>query len=61
MNDIAYGPLKQLIGVWEGSEGIDIAPEPDGAENNPYYETITLLEIYGRVFEHTDENELIRQ
>ncbi|MDX1812305.1 MAG: heme-binding beta-barrel domain-containing protein [Gammaproteobacteria bacterium] len=39
-DDIDYGPLTDLIGVWEGSKGEDIAPEPDGVENNPYYETI---------------------
>ena len=43
MNDpgnINYGPLNELIGIWEGDKGIDVAPEPDGIENNPYYETI---------------------
>ena len=40
-------PLEALIGVWKGSEGIDIAPEPDGTDENPYYETIT--------FSRTDE------
>lgn len=39
--DIDYGPLTGLIGVWQGDKGLDVAPEPDGAENNPYYETIT--------------------
>lgn len=42
MNDIDYGPLKELIGIWTGNKGVDIAPEPDGVENNPYYETITF-------------------
>lgn len=42
---IDYGPLKNLIGVWKGDEGVDIAPEPDGEENNPYYETITYSGI----------------
>jgi len=44
--DIAvdYGPLKELIGVWSGDKGMDIAPEPDGTEENPYYETITIEE-----------------
>jgi len=37
-----YGPLTGLIGTWEGDKGMDIAPEPDGTENNPYYETITF-------------------
>jgi hypothetical protein len=40
--DIDYGPLSELIGVWKGDKGLDVAPEPDGAENNPYYETITF-------------------
>jgi len=40
----AYGPLKQLIGVWEGSDGADISPEPDGTESNPYYETLEFSE-----------------
>ena len=38
--DIDYGPLSGLIGTWEGDKGMDIAPEPDGQENNPYFETI---------------------
>ncbi|MDP6426519.1 MAG: heme-binding beta-barrel domain-containing protein [Rhodospirillales bacterium] len=44
-NDIDYGPLRDLIGVWEGSDGVDVAPEPDGAETNPYYETITYSAV----------------
>lgn len=35
-----YGPLAGLIGTWEGNKGLDIAPEPDGTEKNPYFETI---------------------
>ena len=42
MNDLDYGPLKYLIGTWVGNKGLDIAPEPDGTENNPYYETIVF-------------------
>ncbi len=42
MPDIDYGPLQQLIGTWEGRGGIDIAPEPDGTERNPYFETIVF-------------------
>lgn len=44
MNDksIDYGPLTGLIGFWEGDKGLDIAPDPDGIENNPYYESITF-------------------
>ena len=37
-----YGPLAALIGVWKGDKGVDRAPEPDGEERNPYYETITF-------------------
>jgi len=47
MNEIAeinYGPLKELIGVWKGDKGMDIAPESEGTEENPYYETITFEE-----------------
>ena len=41
ITDVDYGPLTTLIGVWEGNKGLDVAPEPDGSEENPYYETIT--------------------
>ncbi len=44
-NTIDYGPLKELIGVWKGDKGMDVAPEPDGAEENPYFETITFSAI----------------
>ncbi|MDX8411641.1 MAG: heme-binding beta-barrel domain-containing protein [Mariprofundaceae bacterium] len=37
---VDYGPLQYLIGVWKGREGLDVAPEPGGSENNPYHETI---------------------
>lgn len=43
--DIDYGPLTELIGVWKGDKGLDIAPEPEGAENNLYYETITFSAV----------------
>jgi hypothetical protein len=43
--DIDYGPLNELIGVWKGDKGLDVAPEPDGTEENPYYETITFTAI----------------
>lgn len=42
---IDYGPLKNLMGVWKGNKGVDIAPEPDGTENNPYYETISFSAV----------------
>lgn len=43
--EIDYGPLAELIGVWEGDKGLDIAPDPDGIENNPYYETLSFTTI----------------
>jgi len=43
--DIDYGPLSEIIGIWKGDKGLDVAPEPDSAENNPYYETITFTAI----------------
>ncbi|MDP6455377.1 MAG: heme-binding beta-barrel domain-containing protein [SAR202 cluster bacterium] len=47
MNDMDFGPLKDLIGVWKGKDGVDVAPEPDGAETNPYFETITYSAVGG--------------
>jgi len=43
--DVDYGPLREVLGTWSGDQGTDIAPEPDGDENNPYYETITYEDI----------------
>ena len=42
---VDYGPLAALIGQWRGDKGTDIAPEPDGEENNGYSETITFEAI----------------
>jgi hypothetical protein len=41
-SEVDYGPLATLIGTWTGDKGLDVAPEPDGAEDNPYFETITF-------------------
>jgi hypothetical protein len=41
-SDVSYGPLAGLIGEWQGDGGTDVAPEPDGVEESPYYETITF-------------------
>ncbi|WP_317932386.1 heme-binding beta-barrel domain-containing protein [Halioxenophilus sp. WMMB6] len=41
-DEVDYGPLAALIGVWQGDSGMDIAPEPDGIEESPYFETITF-------------------
>lgn len=46
--DVDYGPLAGLIGVWVGDKGLDISPEPDGKEENPFYETI-MFEAIGDV------------
>lgn len=45
---IEYGPLACLIGSWAGDEGMDVAPEPDDDEHNPYYETL-IFEAAGDV------------
>jgi len=42
---IDYGPLAGLIGTWQGGKGMDVAPEPDAIERNPYYETLTFEAI----------------
>ena len=48
IDGVDYGPLGPLAGTWEGNKGMDVAPEPDGEEHNPYYETI-LYEPCGTV------------
>jgi hypothetical protein len=45
INGVDYGPLKELIGVWKGEKGLDVAPEPEGTEKNPYFETLTFTAI----------------
>jgi hypothetical protein len=42
---IDYGPLTGLIGSWKGDKGMDVAPEPDGTEENPYWETLDFEAI----------------
>lgn len=42
IDGVDYGPLAHLIGTWKGDKGVDIAPEPDGTERSPYYETLTV-------------------
>lgn len=39
---VDFGPLAGLIGTWKGDKGLDRSPEPDGTEENLYYETITF-------------------
>lgn len=43
--EIDYGPLTALIGTWRGDKGMDVAPDPDGREENPFFETITFTPI----------------
>jgi hypothetical protein len=43
--NIDYGPLAALVGTWKGDKGMDVSPEPDGREENPYFETITFTPI----------------
>jgi hypothetical protein len=42
IDGVDYGPLACLVGIWDGSDGMDVAPEPDDDEHNPYYETISF-------------------
>lgn len=42
IDGINYGPLAALVGTWEGDKGVDRAPEPDGEERSPYFETIVF-------------------
>lgn len=42
-----YGPLTGLIGAWAGDRGMDLAPEPDGDETTPYFETLVFEAIGG--------------
>lgn len=42
---IDYGPLTALIGAWHGDQGMDIAPDPAGREENPYHEVLTFAPI----------------
>lgn len=44
-NEIQYGPLSGLIGVWTGEKGLDVSPEPEGKEETAYFETITFSEV----------------
>ncbi len=41
---VDYGPLAGLVGTWYGDKGVDIAPEPNDTERNPYYETIVFTQ-----------------
>ncbi len=45
MSEVDFGPLAALVGTWTGDNGTDVAPEPDGEETTPYFETITIEEV----------------
>jgi len=42
VDETNYGPLTKLIGTWVGDKGEDIAPEPNGTEENSYKDTLTF-------------------
>lgn len=48
IDGVDYGPLAYLMGTWRGDKGMDVAPEPDGEEQNPYYESL-IFEAIGDV------------
>ena len=53
---VDYGPLASLIGTFKGDKGLDIAPDPDGKEENEFYETIVFSEAGTAV--NAEEQEL---
>jgi len=42
---VDYGPLTGLAGTWKGDKGKDIAPDPEGTEENPFREVITFTQV----------------
>jgi hypothetical protein len=54
------GPLVDLVGVWEGDKGDDLAPSDDrGTENNKYRERITF-EMMSPVQNHEQNLHVLR-
>jgi methylamine---glutamate N-methyltransferase subunit C len=47
--DYDLGPLAGLLGTWSGDKGLDVAPEPEGTEQNPFYETLEFQALPGTV------------
>jgi hypothetical protein len=43
IDGLDYGPLACLVGRWRGDGGVDVAPEDEGEERNPYYETMVMI------------------
>jgi hypothetical protein len=49
------GPLAPLVGVWEGSKGVDVAPSPSrGSEQTPFRERI-VFEAMDMIDNHEQE------
>lgn len=46
--DLDLGPLAGLVGTWRGDKGVDVSAEPEGQDEDPYFETMTF-EIVGDV------------
>lgn len=46
--EVDFGPLADLLGNWKGDKGMDVSPEPDGQEENPYFEEL-IFEPVGDV------------
>ena len=42
VDGVDYGPLVLMAGLWKGDRGLDIAPEPDGTEEAPFFEEINF-------------------
>lgn len=57
VNATDLGPLQILIGTWQGNQGDDKSPEPDGTELNAYRETLTFKPV--RPFSNAEEQRLI--
>jgi len=43
--DSVFGPLQPLLGCWQGDLGEDRSPDPDGIEENPYFETLEFTPV----------------
>ena len=41
---VDYGPLLHLVGTWTGDKGMDHSPLPEGQTEDPYFETITVVD-----------------
>ena len=55
--NIDFGPLGGLIGRWQGNKGLDVAPEPDGSSESPFYSTIVFSPVGG--VENAETQELV--